>query len=713
MKSYQCCENRSAGTALGVLTAVAFALLLAPSQVSAQDEPTSSVEKPYIMLLMDTSASMEWTDEGDEEYPNNSGSEAGTNEWKSGKEIFPRNGDDRYGPCYIWRPDCDDYSRPAWAPDEEDWSEAYEDDSDMKDRLEEMRSNTTHRLKNTSQPRHVTLKEILSGEMILLGEDNQGAAPDEQDPDQYPPGCWFVPRQHDATSQGRNVCDGEDDFEDLPDFDEPRPHFQEVFDGQRQSGLMDTLGGNAIFALAMFDGYKQSKQEPESGWEGSGKAKDLDDGMEKGFAGIREGEGDSEKNDPDKEKEYNYNLGVFQMVSPDDLDMSSRIARDVSNFVQTALVDAGFLSDEKPELKPKDDEGAGAFDDTETDSEGGVASMEFSDRLDKYLDDYTLGRQPIARATPLAAAMYDIHHFFAEGPEGKEAKDSPLVEDPYKKCRPKHVVMITDGHPEPELTEDDEGDDVGEQVGGDTLTSAYGYERDRYPYTYTEAAIDNFVVDRAYRSGETRPAAGSEKSYLADDWDTETGARFNPRVHIVGLKNGEPGDGEDEEFERQVVAKTAAMAVNGKTCAGEYLGEEWLPSDNGDGTCDLDERFCLDPRQPEFMANSDDFNEQDGGYRYQRTDGTTTSCKYPALLLTTRADQTSDPDSLANPVRATNTALQLLFNNILSEGVASRTRPTFVNRLDDAAAERGGQYRYFSGLSIDRAEVFWRGLLYR
>lgn len=692
----------------------ALTALLGTVSSTAFAQSTGASQKPYIMILMDTSASMEWTDEGDEQYPNNN--ESGIPEWKAGNSLLDT---ERYGPCYVWNAQCSDYDRPGWSTGSE-WSDNYTN-SAIDNRIDAMRGTTTTvgpRLHNSSQPRHVSLKEILTGEMVLRRNDDDRSIGD-LNPSVDSPGCWLVPRQRTATAQSGALCVGatdEDDydkFDKLPDYSEPRPHFQEVFDGQVPNGLMDTVAGNAIFSVAMFDGYKDREDKAVDDWKGSGHADELDDPMSRAhddtFAGITEGEGDPHETE---NKKYNYNLGVFQMIGPKSLEMSTSIAGQLSNYVQLALVDAGYLRDDEDfKLEPKEasDDGllGGAL--------GGSLGIQFSEDLDKYVDKYTLGRQPMARATPLAAAIYDIHHYFVHGDEGKLDKESPIIEDSYKNCRPKHVVMLTDGHPEPEVS-------GGVDLGTNTLTSAFGYDPNQYPYSYTEKSIESFMTDSEHvppYNVRYSSSAPYTDSYLVGSWDStastyEDACKYNPRVHIVGQVGQVDDDGDPtvdlETLEDRVVQKLAKMAVEGRTCAGYYLGKEWIPVGDEDiqgnpGECDPSARACLDVRQAEFM----DQEESASGdpYEYIKPDGDTIDCRYPALILSTESTD-------VNLVQYTADALQLLFNDIVGSGLQSRTRPTFVNRLDDTdEGSAGGQYRFFSGVDAGTGEIFWRGLLYR
>ena len=661
--------------------ASSFAMLgmwMGAEDVSAQDDPLAAGagQKPYIMILMDTSASMEWTDRGDEEYPRavatgidcpstscpsgfscEDGVCLSDSQWDASATMVPEGnnyGDVndqpvRYGSCYMWEPACGDYERPAWHPTDQ-WTNEYSN-SDMADRLDDMRANSNTRMRNQAQPRHVTLKEVLTGDMLLRPPSAQSATIASLDADQHAPGCWMVPRQRGASTAQTEICWGENKFEELPDHTEPRPHFQEVFEDQKQNGLMDLVATNAIFSLAMFDGYKEKQN-----WDD-----DIDDEFNSDFNGVHEDEGRNDKN---------YNLGVYKIVTPSRLDISTSLVGQLSSFMQTALVDSGYLrkgGGTEFDLEPSD----------KTEKDIPWLGLSFSNDLKQYLDKYKLGKQPMAKATPLAAAMHDIHHFFATqyGPD-----ENDEVYDQYLNCRPKQVIMMTDGFPEPESRQG------GVQLEENSALSAFGFDPDLYPYTWTERAISNFVLDEN---------AGSplNSGYLIDDTANAPYAdlahRYDPRVHVVALNI--------DNSNTKVVEKLAKMAIAGKTCAGQMLGSDFIPDANGNCASGN----CLDPVQASIPgATCDDCFVPPGGDK----NAAAVDCDYPALIL-----QRNDRASLT-------TALSQLFNFILdAAGTAARTTPAFVNVLDDRHADyaAGGQFQFFAGVKIEGANPFWKGLMYR
>lgn len=700
--------------ALRVLcTSAALGMCSVAATANAQDGE-SAAQKPFIMVLMDTSGSMEWTDEGDEEYPK----DASGNSWSLRDKLIedPNSSAPTYfGPCRVWKTQCNDYYRPTWNwSNGEDWLES-EEQSASGDIRGTASNPSNYRLRNTSQPRHVTLKEILTGDMVLARQ-GETLPLSSLDPAVYGPGCWIVPRQR-GTGVNGDVCgDDPSEFEKYPDHTDPQPHFQEVFDGQHANGLMDTMSRSAIFGLAMFDSYQHSKKNANNNdslskdWKGGEYGeKHIDDTMDSDFAGLKEGEGGVyDPNDPEKR---NYNLGVFQMLAPKSLDMGADIAADVSNFVQYALVDAGYLNrSDKHKLKPS---GSGSILGLPFSNDDEIV---FSKDLDDFLKDYQLGKQPVARATPLAAAIYDIHQFFAEG---NGSGNGPVMDDPYMECRPKQVIMLTDGTPEPER-----GDGAAPPL-NDSLNSAFGYNKAQYPYSNTEDAIDYFVRDQAY--GVSAPDANGDRtfaptqrsgdSYLSGSWNAAKGSsdyhkalNYNPRVHVVGLTGlhlPTPGSSiplEIQQEEEQIIKKMAEMAIAGRTCASYYLGDDYIPQSKG-GTCDTSKQICLDERQANYITG------RSGGYTYLARDTTTPQCYFPAAVFAFPTDPAFRNST--NLVERTTVGLQLLFNHIVSTGLSSRTRPTFVNRLDDATVTDGGQFRYFSGVNVEPGKVFWKGELYR
>lgn len=672
------------------LSSLAMAMMtVAPAR--AQDSaPVGEVaaQKPFIMLLVDTSGSMEWTDEGwvgdDEPYPKN----VNGDHWRL-REPFPwtqpgvlSTTEKFYGPCRLWAPSCESYSRPTW-----NWSESFRSQHNPTEvaGYSSMRA-SGNRLLSHSRPRHVSLKESLTGSMLLAPLNYTGNM-ENLNPFSHGPGCWLVPRQRGSANNG-GLCltstgaERGDSFHRFPDHTDSQPHFQEVFDTQLANGLMDTMGSNAIFGLAMLDSYQHSDKEPggkdavNKGWNGGAYGGiNIDDTMGNSFAGISEGDGSQGQN---------YNLGVFQMIVPRSFEMSSQVAEDVSGFVQYALIDAGYLTRA----------GSGYQLDVSSSTSIPATNISMPAALRAYFpDNYQLGKQPIARATPLAAAMYDIQHFFARGGTGQSDGEGPVMTDRYAQCRAKQVVIITDGKPEPErLTGRDYGSGV--RPMDDTLNPAFGYNPGQYPYSDTEDSIHFFVYDLMH---DTRTARGN--SYLVGSWSSNSqesylkATNYDPRVHIVAIT------GQNAVSDEREIRKMAEMAREGLTCAGQYLDKDWIPLDDG-GDCNPATRFCLDIRQRNYIGDS---------YDYIKRDGETVKCHYPALILSTPPT----PQDGATLVQRITDGLHLLFNDIISAGLSSRTRPTYVNYLDDPTQTLGGQFRYFSGVTNEAGKIFWRGQLYR
>jgi hypothetical protein len=666
---------------LAAVTAVSFgfvALSLTADEASAQQDPTAigAGQKPYIMLLMDTSASMEWTDKGDEQYPR--AVQAGTtcltdldctaseyptcidnrcmsdSMWRSDADIVQSGDPDdygdtsddpvKYGSCYMWEPECDQYERPAWYPTDE-WTDAYGSGRQMRQRMDAMRDSESTRMRNPSQPRHVTLKEVLTGDMLLRKTSEPNRTVESLDAEIDAPGCWIVPRQRGASTAQIEVCEGESRFEELPDHDDARPHFQEVFEDQKKNGLMDLTATNAIFSLAMFDGYKETES-----WPG-----DIDDSRNSDFAGVSEGDGTGSNN---------YNFGVYNIITPKKLDVSTSLLTQISSFMQTALVDAGYLDSSNSNeyrLRPNQN----------ISNSLPFLDLTFATDLNNFLDTYVMGKQPMSRATPLAAAIHDIHHFFAEdyGPD-----QSDDVYDQFKNCRAKQVIMLTDGYPEPEAS-------GGVDLDENSLNSAFGLDSSQYPYPHTEEAIDKFVHDSEGSGYMVDPSGPTQ----------DLAHRYDPRVHVVALNI--------DTSDLKVVQKLAAMAKHGETCAGYFLGDDFKPVPHG--TCVPDDgdpdTNCLDIRQ--FGFGYDGYIPPDAG-----PGASGQRCEFPALILEN------------NRREALTTALAQLFNSILNAaGTSTRTTPAFVSQLDDTVTDfaAGGQYRFFSGVRIEPTNPYWKGLVYR
>ena len=89
-----------------------------------------------------------------------------------------------------------------------------------------------------------------------------------------------------------------------------------------------------------------------------------------------------------------------------------------------------------------------------------------------------------------------------------------------------------------------------------------------------------------------------------------------------------------------------------------------------------------------------------------------TTCIAPALVLE-KNDRVQAGGSGREVRDDLTEALGLIFNEVIerSGGIASRTRPTVTNSLDDTT--RAGQYRVFSGVDVSGSSLYWKGLLER
>ena len=715
---------------------------------AAQEDPTAvgGGKKPFVLVVIDSSASMEWTTEGDDVFPtldwpvsgnpdgdgikdvvDTSDPTAFKQEYKINADVeigldvaAPNDGVKAFGPCVVWEPvsslldteaaiaaACLGYNRPPWRPGVPDGYPLADPFADWQVNLPNdgsgslmgprfwnyMRGNidfsgafsSAGRLQDQRQPRHVTIKEVMTGEMILLPNnlDPSTASFDftTYNQDTYGPGCFLVPRMRDATavpSEDSQYClwvDGSGSrtelppFANFPDYNQPYPHFQEVYDGQLRNGVMDRMSTTVIFSFAAFDGFRDDSWDPNK----------LNDKMD-GTAPTSLGATDPRK-DPTGTTSYDegadnckvtpgsglnnedcYNLGLYRVVTPKRLDIPATLYPQISAFTQIALNDTGYLvnssSDSDFTLDPREKESrARAF-----------LGSSFSKGFDKYIDKFQLGRQPIARATPLAAVMHDAYQFFAEGQDGKH----PIGDDDFIDCRPKHVVLLTDGKPEPEL-------------GEATLGPAFGYEPDRYIYGTTEEEIKGMVMD--------------VDNKLFPQGDSVAENDFGLRAHVVGLNIGAGDDA--------AIAKLARMAIEGNSCAEALLGKEYHPASfNTGGTCGANaDDICLVDQSAAVSAYI-----TSGSYVWSKPGTTDTyPCNHaPAFILTT-----NDPDSIS-------TVLFRMFSELLqASGLASRTRTVVANRLDkvlqDGAGNdfvASGQYRFFSGVRVGGAD-WWKGVINR
>ncbi|MBA2660733.1 MAG: hypothetical protein H0U74_00435 [Bradymonadaceae bacterium] len=689
---------RSAGFA-SLLLSTAVTFLATSAQAQSNPVEFGAAQMPYVMIMMDTSASMQWTDQGDEEY-STFGTTAGTHlsKWVAGSDLKLKadgtsdaNSISTVGPCYVWAPPCSLYERPAWcAADECPWLSGPGYTTAMKNRMTAMRDSTTHRLAENNLPRHVMVKEILSGDMILeRGASTTGSRADSG------PGCWFIPRFRHATLE-EPICVGSNGFERLLDYDDPRPHIQEVYDYQIPNGLLDSMSGRAIVAVTMFDGFQFDGRGPDDkGW-----------GMNDIIASplvdsTNTAKEDYYSNNPNNDPLKNYNLGIYRVVGPTRLDLPLSYLQSISAYTQLALADAGYVhqggsGDMRQsyllQSKPKKKSGKKS-DGSLADKQKNWPYLNLPQGFDNYMEPYTLGKQPMARATPFGGTVHDIHQYFKYGQFRENNSDfwergksrtttqvlNPFVveNDPYRGCRPKHVIMLTDGFPEPEAP-----GGAGSGLGSDNLNLSYNYDPARYKYDVTETLISNFVNDAS----------------LGVDSASPTYWMNVPRVHIVGINVVEDGAANQV----QVLDKIATMAAKGKTCAQYYLGVDYLQTGMATpagliGTCvPSATKSCL-AYQSGVGGPSSTFTS----YQFSPPDGTAAfTCKHPAMIFT-RNDKTT--------IRK---AFDLVFNEIIgASGLAARTRPAMTSYLDVVGTR--GQYRMYSGVRMDSRSPYWKGIINR
>ena len=760
--------------------ALALALLASAAlpwgSALAQSDPTSIgvSQRPYVLILMDSSASMEFTTEEDGAYPvfdngNPSNVDVGVdrlNTWSPEKTLNGGDSNDYgksdglrlVGPCYVWEPRCNQYDRPAWYPGDDkqgrltnDLNPRSHNESLMNNRLLDMRSSITitpplntidlptvtptnhifRRLRDQSQPRHVQLKEILTGDMILLPRQGGDVITSKDmdltalDPQTFGPGCWFVPRMHGARigEDTQDLCFDSTNktwdwsnpaaFQNYVDFDDPRPHLQEVFDFQFRTGLIDNFANTAIFAVALFDGYPgrlssgaithELPDRPR--WPNDGTTADLS----------------SHPNAPVEAPGQAFNLGVHKIVGPKTLwKVSSSELPVVAEFTQLALVDAGYLRNQNV--------GPDKNWTVDPDKPGDHKFKPFSfSKLDKKkLPVYYAGQQAMGGGTPLAAAIYDIHNFMIngqaefradgtpesyasigdtdDGPGDDNRGYNPIQNDRYKMCRPKHVIVMTDGAPAPERP------GGVNDIGTNFLNKGFGYDDaltatgdpERYRYETAEVEIRDLVTDPQLNPPSPDP-------------------RYQPHVHIVGLM---PLGASVPAAERAKIAeKLGAMAAEGGTCAEYWLtlapeGRAFIPASWGTGgTCDdaNPASNCLVAQLPGGKLNGVDYIFPPP----TPVDPTPVqiTCRAPALLLSLNDSCSANSNCAFSPGRETRDdltfALSLIFNQVLdaSGGIASRTRPGISNSIDTAL--KIGQHRVYSGVQISGGRRYWKGLLNR
>jgi len=760
------------------LLVVGLGLVLGGERAAAQvptgpDNPAADTvsKRPFVLLLMDSSASMQWTQEGPAQYPRRAygpfdkpdpypsqptryqpGDPLGVDD--SGDEAADFNGSSNplmFGSCFVWEPACSSYERPSWKIDN-DWTTQYGSTYEMGQRLRSdrlMRGDSSMwsspdgmsdtrgfpvRLMNHNQPRHVTFKEILTGEMVFAPADKTGQTISSLNFRRYGPGCWFVPRQRGAAQLNEPVCcrntktitqpdgstdvvcqDGFSNFERLPDHTDPRPHMQEVFDDQIDNGLIDNLGDQMHFAVTSFDSYKfrmDGATHPSS----DPNAFDAEDTVL-----WKPHETDPlELSDPydsgrsvESNTEGDYNLGIYRIIGPDEFPSTKNDMQKINRMTQKALVDTGTLKNRAYTDASQTSENSTFVEDPGVGSNAGSV---------------LLSRQPISRNTPLAPALHDIHDYYRD-PEG------PITDDRFKSCRPKHTVVMTDGMPLPEAPA---SSPQCVPVGEESLQEPFAIDSDEYDYQCTEKTITDFVTD---------------PNITVDE------ARYDPRVHVVGINQRNW----TESLEKPTpVKKLASMAVSGKTCAGWYLGNRtdseedacgevstgpgdgpWIPDFDGDptnGYCSKPEHPCLVRQFPYNDESGNKISAPTSFVSFSAPDECPPSgwdgCEYPSIILTCNSISENEEYFNQNPseVPAGSTtpeaarsafrecrdgkwsakALQQIFNSILqSSGLASRTRASVTNELDDPNQTRSGQNRFYSGVRVQTGQPVWRGVLFR
>ncbi|RDV38102.1 hypothetical protein DV096_09820 [Bradymonadaceae bacterium TMQ3] len=679
---------------LGLVMVAGAGLLLssAPRAVHSQSPVELGIaQSPVVTIVLDTSASMQWTEEGEGRYPDldvsspPAGFGVHHSTWVPGTALnlpgssrvdgSPVSGTPvtTMGPCMVWHPfdgtsghKCKDYVRPPSCTDFSDcqWFDEGKATDEQEEALEDMVANTDMRLIDSNKPRHIQLKEILTGDMYLSKDEH----------DRVGPGCWFVPRFRGASREEQVCCENFDQnswscddsakkFDGLIDHDDPRPHYQEVYNEQDSNGLLDAMGRTTIFSVAMFDGYRFDGTDAD-GW-GYGMNDIVTNEGSNAGDGI-EGSGCSSP--------PCYNLGLFRFIGPTRLALGADDMGNVSAYVQEAMLNAGYINDRDAYLtgnrkeKKERKRPRGAQGDWEI-----------------PIFDYPMNKQPISMASPFAAVFHDLKNFYSYGQYSHSADDGstqpdvvhPFGEDRYAACRPRHVVFFTDGFPEPEAP-----GGAGNGIGSESLNPAFGYDPGKYRYDITETAILDMLSQ-------------SESEMQAANDGQQIDERYAPRVHVLAVNLEE-----DSQRRTDAIAKLATMAMRGGTCAQYYLPAEMIPLGSQSGVRDSD------GNRPQGTCDPDDLSQpclvpQNVSFTFQPPDGSDPfTCDHPALLL--------NNNSKASLV----SAFQLIFNEIAgSSGLAARTRPSITSYLD-TEGERG-QYRFFSGMQIQGDNVFWKGVLNR
>ena len=729
-----------------MLVCAGIAAFAMPQMAQSQSAADVGVtQPPVVTVIFGTSSSMQYAEGGLGDYPHLADEDAPDSarhieEWSPGEQLnLP--GSRRYdgsslqtvdsddyirtvGPCAVWHPiefggseaTCDEYQRPAsescpanepWAgggppgippgqvPDDcefYDWphpseSEGLWDDDGMLDVMTMMAGNPDMRLDDANTPRHIQIKQILTGSMELGGETG--------------PGCWFVPRFRDALNEEQICCeevdangqctgDGAEEFEKFIDHRDSIPHFQEVYDTQRDDGLLDLLGSTAIFSAANVDGF------PFDGSTYSGWDYPINDIMASELLAEQNAAG---YNNLDTRCLTDAGLdchqtGLFRYIGPSDYKIDDGDLTEVSNYVQEAILDAGFLRHDL------DSENYLGIDDVLEDDD------ELEDDITMF--DYPLHRQPMGGGSPFGPVFHDLHRYYLSGqydspddvgtgnfrnPNREQqnvtgTNPTPPEGDPYASCRARHAVLFTDGVPQPEA----EGG-AGDELGYAQLEfGAGGFDEDRFPYIPAEDAIGDMLdaVESGVMGGDVAP-------------------EHLPRVHIVGANiedqvqlAGPEGEQEESELRERALDKVGAMASAGRTCAQYYLPPDMVaqgyptgPDHEDDGQCDLDDpdQVCLVPQVPEGQDDWSFTPPVEGAAEFD--------CAAPALVLTDNSQE------------AVRDAFWMIFTEIAGmSGLSAQTAPSMTSYLDHPTVEHG-QYRIFSGFEVTSGNNHYKGLLNR
>jgi hypothetical protein len=318
------------------------------------------------------------------------------------------------------------------------------------------------------------------------------------------------------------------------------------------------------------------------------------------------------------------------------------------------------------------------------------------------------GFNPVSGASPLGPMLHDMREFLDEG---GSYGSSPIKDDPFQACRPKHMILLTDGVPAPEKDWASSFDA--------NLNAAYSYPElsnpnydpwnsANYPYRKAETTAGNLVNQSGFTTGSNNH-------------------KFKPALHVAGLNI----DYSNNRYisEKLALAKMAKMAKQGETCAGYYL-PELIPEsssplcDSNDPThcgCNPSTEICLDPQQGALFESGAEYNLSSFQYQppHNKSDGSaksTVTCKYPALVLDTELSPSATRDA-ANGLKP---KLGRLMRHIMS---STNSHPysesDYINQIDTWKTDGGttfkqsGQMVAFPALGQKRDSPYLQGHLFR